>query len=98
MPIHDDADAGDIPGGPHLAVVTGPGQALALTPAMSRPDRSGPRMFLVFDPTREDRKVPVIFAKMTREKLVFKCNCGQPSCNATYVYKLTVEGHHPTRR
>lgn len=72
---------------PGLVVLVGPTDARYLPP--------GAQLILVPDPERLDRATPVFLAKLTREKLVFRCNCGNPRCTRVLEYTLAVKGEHP---
>ena len=60
----------------------------------------GARFLIVTQPGRADRAIPVFLAKVTRDTIHFRCNCGQPECTRVLVYKVTARGYHPeaTRR
>lgn len=87
MPFErDELDRG-LPDKPCLAVFSGPGEIITLP--------VGARMLLIFDPSRPDRVHPVFLAKVSREKLYFRCNCGQGKCTRVFEYALTIKGNHP---
>lgn len=87
MPIQKPTFDGETPQEPHLAVMVSEVEALPIIPGM--------KLFLVFDPHRVDRVVPVYLAKFNRQNMVFRCNCGNPKCTRVLKYQLKVEGHHP---
>jgi hypothetical protein len=72
---------------PHLVLMTGPEDAIAIP--------LGAKMFIVVDPDRADRIIPVFLANITRDALTFRCNCGQPKCTRVLSYKVRASGHHP---
>jgi hypothetical protein len=78
------------PEGAHLAVVTSAtGEALAVP--------VGATIFLVEDPTRPDKIIPMILTKVSTKTWRFLCGCGQRECNRVMEYRLTAKGHHPDR-
>ena len=89
MPFQKPAFEGEAPKTAHLALMVGPTEALAIPP--------GAKLFIVTDPERADRIIPVYLAKVTRRELVFRCNCSNPKCTRVLKYQLKVEGFHPAR-
>jgi len=89
MPIiKSELEPGKGPDGPHLALVTGhDGTAIAIP--------VGAFIYIVPEPGRPDRIIPVNLQKVTRDVLQFKCACGQRECSRILSYKLRVSGHHP---
>lgn len=78
---------GAVPEEGHLAVITGPGQGMAI--------RKGQPMLIVDDPKNVSRVVPVLLLSVTRDKIVFRCACGNRECTRVMEYHLTAKGTHP---
>ncbi len=81
--------AGEVPKEAHLAVM------LSLDGFTPLP--IGAKFLIVQDPARADRTIPVFLARVTKDLLVFRCNCGQGNCTRVLSYKLRVAGRHPTK-
>ena len=88
MPILENKLGEAAPKEGHIAwVKTMDGEAEAFGPGMFA--------FIVPDPTRMDKAIPVILEKVTRDVIQFMCGCNQPGCTRRLSYKLRVAGHHP---
>jgi hypothetical protein len=90
MPFAPKAMEGEAPAQAHLAIMTDESGLWTAIPP-------GARMLIVEDPTRLDRIQPLILAKVTRTKLIFRCGCGEDTCTRIYVYAAAKAGWHRSR-
>jgi hypothetical protein len=80
---------GEIPTKPHLALQISESEIVALP--------IGSKFFIVNDPNRADKTIPVFLADVGERSLTFRCNCGKPGCSRVLKYTRTVTGVHPER-
>lgn len=84
---------GEVPKGAHLALKTGPGEALAVP--------VGAQLLVVLDPNRVDMILPVFLADIAKAtggfRLAFRCACGKPGCNRVFKAKFFATGTHPSK-
>lgn len=80
---------GDVPDGPHLAVMTGSGGGF--------PIPVGAQMLIVIDPTKPDQIQPLLLVKVGSDKLTWRCTCNA-KCKQVITMPLVRTGGHNQSR
>ncbi len=82
---------GEPPDQPHLGLLTdNSGAAIAIPP--------GATMYLILDPSRADKVIPLVLFKVSLKKLEFLCACGNRKCSKRYVFVAQNKGFHPPEK
>ena len=87
MPIVEESTRIEAPREPHLGLLVRGGTVCPIPP--------GAMIYVVEDPTRADKVMPLVLAKVSAKAIDFVCGCGQPKCSRRIRYRAEKSGHHP---
>lgn len=90
MPIVKHAWEGEAPKEPHLALITGVNEGMAIP--------VGAVICIVENPSKlAGGVIPLILERVSKTRLSFRCACGNKQCTRDVRFEAKWRGHHPAR-